>query len=55
MTSKEERERYIQLHTEFPKTARRDKAFFNDWCIKIDENKRRGNSRNLSMKFEIIK
>ena len=55
MTSKEERERYIQLHTEFPKTARRDKAFFNEWCIKIEENKRRGNTRNLSMKFENIK
>jgi len=34
-----ERERYIQLNTEFQKIARRDKkAFFNEQCLIIEEN-----------------
>ena len=34
-----ERERYIQLNTEFQTTARRDKkAFFNEQCLIREEN-----------------
>ena len=37
--SKGERERYIQLNADFQRTAWRDtKAFFNEWCIKLEEN-----------------
>ena len=37
--SKEERERYIQLNADFQRIARRDKkAFFNEWCLIIEEN-----------------
>ena len=40
--NKGERERYIQLNTEFQRIARRDKkAFFNEQCIKIEENNRK--------------
>ena len=52
--SKEEREKYIQLNAEFPKIARREKGFFDEWCIKIEENKRRGKTRDIFMKFENI-
>ena len=46
--SKGERERYIQLYTEFYRIARRDKkAFFNEQCIKLEENNRRGKTRDL--------
>ena len=37
--SKEERERYIQLNAEFQRKTR-DKAFFNEQCIKIEKNNR---------------
>ena len=44
--SKGERERYTQLNAEFQRTARRDKkVFFNEQCIKTEENNRRGNIR----------
>ena len=37
--SKGERERYIQLNADFQRSARRDKkAFFNEQCIKLEEN-----------------
>ena len=46
--SKGERQRYIQLNADFQRTARRDKkAFFNDPCIKLEENHRSGNTRDL--------
>jgi len=42
--SKGEKEMYTQLNTEFQRTARGEKkAFFNEQCIKIEENNRRGN------------
>ena len=42
------RERSIQLNADFQRTARRDKkAFFNDPCIKLEENHRSGNTRDL--------
>ena len=38
----------------FPKTAWRDnKVFFNEQCIKLEENKRRGKSRDLFRKLEV--
>ena len=54
--SKGERERYSQLNTEFKRTARRDKkAFFNEQCIKIEGNNRRGKTRDLFRKIGNIK
>ena len=54
--SKEERERYIQLNTEFQTTTRRDKkAFFNDQYIKLEENNRTGKTRGLFRKIGTIK
>ena len=41
--SKEEKERYTHLNTEFQRTARREKkAFFSDQCKEIKENNRIG-------------
>ena len=49
--SKEERERYTQLNAEFQRRAKRDKkAFFNEQCIKIEGNNRRGKTRDLFKK-----
>ena len=54
--SKGERERYIQLNVEFQRRARRDNtAFFNEQCIKIKENNRRGRTRDLIRKVGNIK
>ena len=51
-----ERERYIQLNAEFHRTARRDnKAFFNEKCKEIEENKRMGKTRDLFKKTGGIK
>ena len=56
MKSKGERQRYIQLNADFQRTARRDKkAFFNEQCIKLEENNRRGKTRDLFRKIEDIK
>lgn len=39
MKSKGERKRCTQLNTDFQKSAQRDKkAFFNEQCIKLEEN-----------------
>ena len=41
--SKGEREKYIQLNADFQRIARREKKiFFNEQCLKIEENNRRG-------------
>ena len=46
--SKEEKERYKHLNAEFQRIARRDKkAFFSNQCKEIEENNRRGKSRDL--------
>ena len=46
--SKEEKERYKHLNAEFQRIARRDKkAFLSDQCKEIEENNRRGKSRDL--------
>ena len=54
--SKGEREKYIQLNTEFQRIAKRDKkVFFNEQCLKIEENNRRGETRYLFRKIGTIK
>ena len=56
MKSKGEREKYIQLNAELQRIARRDKkAFFNEQCIKLEENNRRGKMRDLFRKTGDIK
>ena len=46
--SKEEKERYTHLNAEFQRIARRDKkAFLGDQCKEIEENNRRGKTRDL--------
>ena len=56
MKRKGERERSIQLNTAFQKTARRDKkVYFNEQCLKIEENNRRGKTRYLFRKIGNIK
>ena len=52
--SKGEMGRYIQLNPEFQRTARKDtKAFFNEQCLIIEENNKRGKTRDLFRKIEI--
>ena len=54
--SKGERERYIQLNTNFQRTAwRNKKAFFNEQCIKLEEKSRRGKTRDLFRRIGNIK
>ena len=54
--NKGERERYIQLNTEFRRIARRDKkAFLNEQCKEIEENNRMGKPRDLFKKIRDIK
>ena len=54
--SKRESERYPQLNAEFQRIPRRDKkAFFNEQCIKLEENNRRGRTRDLFRKTGNIK
>ena len=55
MKNKGERERYIQLKAEFQRIGWRDKkAFFNEQCIKLEYNNRRGKTRDLVRKIENI-
>ena len=54
--NKGERERHIQLNADFQRPAQRDeKAFFNEQCIKLGENNRRGKTRDLFRKTGDIK
>ena len=54
--SKGERERCTQPNAEFQRIARRDKkAFFNEQCLQIEENNRRGKTRDLFRKIGNIK
>ena len=53
--SKGERERYIQLNTEFQRIARIDKKVFNEERIKIEESNRKGKARDLFRKIGAIK
>ena len=46
--SKGERERYIQLNSDFQTIARRDKkVYFNDQCLIIEENNKRKDYKSL--------
>ena len=50
--SKGEKERYTHLNAEFQRIAMRDKkAFLRDQCKEIEENNRRGKTRNLFKKI----
>ena len=52
MKSKGEKERYSHLNTEFQRIARRDKkAVLSDQCKEIEENNRRGKTRDLFKKI----
>ena len=52
MKSKEEKERYIHLNTEFQRIARRDKrAFLSNQCKEIEEINRMGKTRDLFKKM----
>ena len=45
--SKGKREKYTQLNAESQRIARRDKkAFFNEQCKEVEENDRRGKTRD---------
>ena len=53
---KGEKERYICLNIEFQRIARRDKkAFLNDQCKEIEENNRKGKTRDLFKKIRDTK
>ena len=52
--SKGEKERYMHLNAEFQRIARRDKkSFLSGQCKEIEENNRRGKTRDLFKKTEI--
>ena len=54
--SKEEKETYTHLNTEFQRTARRDKkAILSDQCKEIEENNRMGKTRDLFKKIRDAK
>ena len=54
--NKEKKERYTHLDAEFQRIARRDKkAFLSDQCKKIEENNRRGKTRDLVKKIRDTK
>ena len=54
--SQGEKERYSHLNAEFQRIARRDKkAFLNDQCEEIEENNRRGKTRDLFKKIRDTK
>ena len=46
---------YTKLNTEFQRTARRDKTFFNEQCKEVEENNRMGKTRDLFKKIGNIK
>ena len=54
--SKGEKERHTYLNAEFLKTARRDeKAFLSDQCKELEENNRKGKTRDLFKKIRDTK
>ena len=54
--SKRESEKYMQLNAEFQRVATRNKKdFFNEQCKEIQENNRKGKTRDLFKKTEISK
>ena len=56
MKGKGEKESYIHLNAEFPRIARRDnKAFLSDQCKEIEEDNRKGKTRDLFRKIRDTK
>ena len=56
MESKRKQERYKHLNAEFQGISRRDKkAFLNDQCKEIEENNRKGKTRDLFKKISDTK
>ena len=56
MKSKGEKERYTHLNAEFQRIASRDKkAFLSDQCKEIEENNRKGKTRDLFKKIRDMK
>ena len=56
MKSKGEREKSSQLNTAFQRPARRDKkVYFNEQCLIIEENNKRGQTRDLFRKIVYVK
>ena len=56
MKGKEEKERYTHLNAEFQRIAREDKkAFLSDQCKEIEENNRKGKTRDLFEKMRATK
>ena len=56
MKSKEERERCTQLNIQLQRIARRDKkGFFNQQCLIIEENNKRGKTKDLFRKIGKVK
>ena len=54
--NKEKWEQYIQLNAELQRIARKDKkAVFNEQCLIIEENNKRGKTRDLFRKIGNIK
>ena len=54
--AKGDKGRYPHLNAEFLRRARRDKkAFFSDQCKEIEENNRKGGTRDLFKKIRNIK
>ena len=51
--SKEGKERYSQLNTEFHRKAKRDKGFLDEQCKEIEENNRIKNTIGLLKKIKI--
>ena len=53
--SKGEKERYTHLNAEFQRISRRDKkAFLSNQCKEIEENNRKGKTRDLFKKIRKI-
>ena len=56
MKGKGESKRYTQLNAEFQRIARRDKkGFLNEQCKEIEENNRRGKTKDLFKKIRDTK
>ena len=53
--ARERGERYIQLKSEFQRTARRDKKAFYEQCKQMEENTRKGKTRDIFKKIGNIK
>ena len=53
--SKGEKERYTHLNAEFQRIARRDSQILSDQCKEIEENNRKGKTRDLFKKIRATK